>query len=105
VKCRCKIAVAFLLILVVVVPLSALGCGGGGGGGGKVTIHIGQLTDFTGAASPALKQITFITEDMIRYYNDEDVIRGVKLKLDAYDTEFDPSRYSLGYDWCKQKGG
>jgi len=103
VKCKCKIAVAFLLVLVMLVPLS-LSCGGGGGGGGKVTIHIGQLTDFTGAASPALKQITFITEDMIRYYNDENLIPGVKLKLDAYDTKFDPSRYSLGYDWCKQKG-
>jgi ABC-type branched-subunit amino acid transport system substrate-binding protein len=102
VKCKCKIAVAFLLVLVMLVPLS-LSCGGGGGGG-KVTIHIGQLTDFTGASSPALKQITFITEDMIRYYNDENVIPGVKLKLDAYDTQFDPARYSLGYDWCKEKG-
>jgi ABC-type branched-subunit amino acid transport system substrate-binding protein len=82
------------------VPLS-LSCGGEKG---VVTIHIGQLTDFTGAASPALKQITYITEDMIRYYNDENIIPGVKLKLDAYDTKFDPSRYSLGYDWCKQKG-
>jgi ABC-type branched-subunit amino acid transport system substrate-binding protein len=102
-KCKCKIAVAFLLVLVMLVPLS-LSCGGGGGGAGKVTIHIGQLTDFTGAASPALKYITFITEDMIRYYNDENLIPGVKVKLDAYDTKFDPSRYSLGYDWCKQKG-
>jgi ABC-type branched-subunit amino acid transport system substrate-binding protein len=102
VKCKCKMAVVFLLVLVMLVPLS-LSCGGGGGGG-KVTIHIGQLTDFTGASSPALKQITFITEDMIRYYNDENIIPGVKLKLDAYDTQFDPSRYSLGYDWCKQKG-
>jgi ABC-type branched-subunit amino acid transport system substrate-binding protein len=102
-KSRCKMAVAFLLILVVLVPLSALGCGGGGGGG-KVTIHIGELTDLTGAASPALKQITFITEDMIRYYNDENIIPGVKLKLDAYDTQFNPARYSLGYDWCKEKG-
>ena len=102
-KCKCKIAVAFLLVLVMLVPLS-LSCGGGGGGGGKVTIHIGQLTDFTGATSPALKYITYITQDMIRYYNDENLIPGVKLQLDAYDTKFDPARYSLGYDWCKQKG-
>ena len=102
-KCKCKVAVAFLLVLVMLVPLS-LSCGGGGGGGGKVTIHIGQLTDFTGVGSPALKPITYITEDMIRYYNDENLIPGVKLQLDAYDTKFDPSRYSLGYDWCKQKG-
>jgi len=103
VKCKCKMAVAFLLVLVMLVPLS-LSCGGGGGGGGKVTIHIGQLTDFTGAGAPALVNITYITEDMIRHYNDENIIPGVKLKLDAYDTKWDPSRFSLGYDWCKQKG-
>ena len=102
-KGKCRMAVAFLLILVMLVPIS-LSCGGGGGGGGKVTIRIGQLTDFTGVGSPALKPITYITEDMIRYYNDENVIPGVKLKLDAYDTQFNPARYSLGYDWCKDKG-
>jgi ABC-type branched-subunit amino acid transport system substrate-binding protein len=102
VKCKCKMAVAFLFVLVMLVPLAIFGCGGGEKG--VVTIRIGQLTDFTGAASPALKQITYITEDMIRYYNDNNIIPGVKLKLDAYDTQFDPSRYSLGYDWCKEKG-
>ena len=100
-KCKCKMAVAFLLVLVMLVPLS-LGCGGGGGD--KVTIHIGQLTDFTGVSSPALRQITFIAEDMIKYYNDENVIPGVKVKLDAYDTQLNPARYSLGYEWCKAKG-
>ena len=99
---KCKMAVAFLLILVMLVPLSS-SCGGDEGGG-KVTIHIGQLTDLTGPGAPALKQITYITEDMIRYYNDENIIPGVRLKLDAYDTQFNPARYSLGYDWCKQKG-
>lgn len=100
-KCKFRMVVAFLLVLVMLVPLS-LSCGNGEKG--VVTIRIGQLTDFTGAASPALRQITFITEDMIRYYNDEKIIPGVKLKLDPYDTKFDPSRYSLGYDWCKEKG-
>jgi len=101
-KCKCKMAVAFLLVLVMLLPLTAFGCGGGEKG--VVTIRIGQLTDFTGSAAPALVNITYITEDMIRYYNDENIIPGVKLKLDAYDTQFNPARYSLGYDWCKQKG-
>jgi ABC-type branched-subunit amino acid transport system substrate-binding protein len=102
VKFKCKMAVAFLLILVMLVPLS-LSCGGGGGGG-KATIHIGFLTDLTGEASPALKTITFIVQDMIRHYNDDNVIPGVRLKLDTYDTQFDASRYPLGYEWCRQKG-
>jgi hypothetical protein len=41
---------------------------------------------------------------MIRYWNDENLIPGVTLKLEAYDTQFNPARYSLGYEWCKDKG-
>lgn len=69
-KRKCKMAVAFVLILAVLVPLSSLGCGGGGDE--KVTIVIGQMTDLTGVASPALKHITRITQDIARYYNDKD---------------------------------
>jgi hypothetical protein len=83
------------------VPLSSLGCGGGGGG--KVTIVIGQMTDLTGVASPALKHITRITQDIARYYNDEDLIPGAMVKMIFYDTKFDASRYIPGYDWCKSK--
>ena len=100
-KCRCKIAAVFLLVLVMVVPLS-FGCGGGGGG--KVTITIGELTDFTGIAAPAVKTITYITQDIARYYNDENLIPGVKVKIAAYDTQYDPSRIVPGYDWCKNQG-
>jgi hypothetical protein len=100
-KCKCKIAVAFLLVLVMLVPLS-LSCGGGGGGGRTITI--GEMTDFTGISAPALKYITQIIQDVARYYNDENLIPGVRIKIAAYDTKYDASRYIPGYEWCKSKG-
>lgn len=77
-KCKCKMAVAFLLVLALLVPLS-FGCGGAGKG--VKTIHIGELTDFTGSAAPALKNITYATEDVARCYNDNNLIPGVKVKV------------------------
>jgi hypothetical protein len=102
VKCKYEMAVAFLLIVALLVPLSSLGCGGGGGE--KVTIVIGQMTDLTGIASPAFKQLTYITQDIARYYNDEGLIPGAKVDVVLYDTKYDPSRYIPGYDWLKSKG-
>jgi len=102
-KCKCKASVVFLLVLVLLVPLS-LSCGGGGGGGKGVTITIGQLTDFTGPGAPAVKTITYITQDIARYYNDENLIPGVKVKIAAYDTQFNSSRIIPGYEWCKDQG-
>ena len=100
-KYKCKMALAFLLVLVMLVPLS-LSCGGGGGG--KVTITIGELTDFTGSAAPAVKTIHYVLEDITRYYNEENLIPGVKVKIAAYDTQMDPARELIGYDWCKDRG-
>ncbi|MBM4463754.1 MAG: ABC transporter substrate-binding protein [Chloroflexi bacterium] len=102
-KCKYRMAVAFLLILALLVPLSSLGCGGGGGDE-RVTIVVGQMTDLTGIASPAFKQLTYVTQDMARYFNDEGLIPGAKIEVLPYDTKYDPSRYIPGYDWLKSKG-
>ena len=97
-----KRVAAALLVLVLLVPLS-LSCGDDGDGG-KVTITIGQLTDFTGPGAPAIKNITYVTQDVAKHYNDEELIPGVRVKIAAYDTKFDPARYPLGYEWCKMQG-
>jgi hypothetical protein len=91
------------LLSLVLVTVFLLGCGGGGEGG-KVTITIGELTDFTGSAAQAVKTIHYVLEDIARYYNEENLIPGVKVKIAAYDTQMDPARELIGYQWCKGRG-
>ena len=100
-KCKCKMAVAFLVVLALLVPLS-FGCGGGDGKG--VTITLGEITDLTGPASQALIPVHYALVDLVRYYNEEGLIPGVKLKLVTYDNAYNPSRDLPGYYWCKGKG-
>jgi hypothetical protein len=72
--------------------------------GEPVTITIGELTDLTGPASSALIPVLYATEDIVRYYNDERLIPGVKIKLAAFDNRSDPARDVPGYDWLQGKG-
>jgi len=97
-----EIAMAAILVLVLLVPLS-LGCGGGGGGG-KVTITIGDVEDLTGPSASAAQWSHITTADMVRYWNDEGLIPGVKLNLVTWDERYDPSRDLPGYEWCKERG-
>jgi len=98
-----KIVVVALLALVLAAMLLP-GCGGGGGGGGTRTITIGEINDLTGAGSSAMQYLHFALQDVIRQYNDEGLIPGVKIKLVTYDDRADPARAIPGYDWCKQQG-
>lgn len=43
-------------------------------------------------------------EDVVRYYNEEAVIPGVKINLVSYDTHYDPARTLPGWDWLKGQG-
>ena len=95
-----KVAIVSLLVLALLVPLS-FSCGGGGKG---VTITVGEITDFTGPSAPACIPMHHALEDLVRYYNDEGLIPGAKLRLISYDTRTDASRYTLAYDWCKERG-
>lgn len=69
-----------------------------------VIIVIGNLTDRTGPAAQSMQYIDLALEDSIRYYNDNDLIPGVKLKLEEYDTQYDTARVMLGYNFLKDKG-
>jgi ABC-type branched-subunit amino acid transport system substrate-binding protein len=94
------------VVCFLVLALTALfyvGCGGGGGGG-KVTITIGEITDLTGPASAAAIWSHMTAVDMVRYWNDENIISGVNLKLATWDERFDPSRDMPGYDWLRERG-
>ncbi|MFO8102359.1 MAG: ABC transporter substrate-binding protein [Dehalococcoidia bacterium] len=69
-----------------------------------VVITIGNLTDKTGVSSGPVSIIDTALEDMVEYYNDENLIPGVKLKIIAYDGQCDPSRSIPGYESLIARG-
>ena len=99
--------VSCLMVLALVTTLS-LGCGEGGGTA-KKTIVIGNLTDLTGVAAPALTPMSWGLEDMVNEINaglnpGPKLPEGVQLEVATWSTGLDPSRFIPGYEWLKQKG-
>jgi ABC-type branched-subunit amino acid transport system substrate-binding protein len=43
-------------------------------------------------------------EYVARYYNENDLIPGVELKVVNYDTKYDPARDIPGYEWVRERG-
>ena len=70
----------------------------------KATITIGHITDKTGFASSAMVTVDLGLADIIRYYNDNDLIPGIEVKLLEYDGQLDPSRDIPGWEWLKERG-
>ena len=94
-----RVAGALLALVLAVMLLP--GCGGGGK---RVTVTIGEIIDLTGPGSPALRNLHLGFVDVIKYFNDEGLIPGVKINLVTYDDRADPSRAIPGYDWCRERG-
>ena len=69
-----------------------------------VVITIGNLTDMTGVASSALNTITMVLEDVVRYYNDQNLIPGITLEVINYDGGYDPALDLAGYEELKAQG-
>ena len=69
-----------------------------------VVITIGNITDRTGPAASAFQYMDMALEDTIRYYNENNLIPGVELKLVAYDTQYDTSKIIVGYNYIMGKG-
>ena len=96
-----KRAIAFSLALFLLAGFFS-GCGGGGGEG--VVVVIGEVSDLTGPASPALSALHYGVTDMVTYYNEEGLIPGVKVKLVSYDDMANPARTIPGYEWVRERG-
>ncbi|MFC2028047.1 ABC transporter substrate-binding protein [Chloroflexota bacterium] len=69
-----------------------------------VVITIGNLTDLTGPAAATGQTITMALEDVIGYYNEQNLIPGVELDLVTYDGQLDPSKDIPGYEWLLERG-
>ncbi len=70
-----------------------------------ITITIGALTDQTGISSSALQYIDMALEDTVNYYNEKNLIPGVKLEIVKYDTVYDTSKFLTGYEYLLKKKG
>ncbi|MFC2027691.1 ABC transporter substrate-binding protein, partial [Chloroflexota bacterium] len=70
----------------------------------NITVTIGNLTDLTGPAATGMSPINTALDDLVRYFNDEDLIPGVKLEVVTYDGQLDPSKDIPGYEWLRGKG-
>jgi len=69
-----------------------------------VDIIIGNLTDLTGVSATAQQVINYALEDLVNYFNDENLIPGVNLKVVEYDTQFEAANDIPGYEYLKNKG-
>jgi len=92
-----------LLVLVMVVPL-CMSCGEDNGGKGKVKIILGENTDLSGPGSPAVITLHYCLQDMINYYNQNELIPGVEFSVVSWDNQYDPAREIPGYEWLKERG-
>ncbi|MCP4611569.1 MAG: ABC transporter substrate-binding protein [Planctomycetes bacterium] len=75
-----------------------------GNGTEDVVITIGNHSDLTGPTSNAMDSINKALDDLIEYFNDENFIPGVELKVVTYDGQMDPARDIPGYEWLREKG-
>jgi len=98
-----------LFVITILIPIIA--CGDDNGRDGltpgsteEVTITIGNLTDQTGPSANAMSPINMGLEDLVEYYNENNLIPGVKLQVINYDGQYDPSRDIPGYEWLREKG-
>lgn len=70
----------------------------------KTIITIGNYTDITGPSANASAIINMALEDMVQYYNEGDLIPGVKFEVIDYDSQVDPANDIPGYEWLKEHG-
>ena len=69
-----------------------------------VIITIGNLSDLTGVSSNAMETINMALKDTVDYYNDQNLIPGVKVEVVTYDGQWNPSNDIPGYKWLKENG-
>ena len=69
-----------------------------------VVFTIGNLTDITGPGAGSVAMVDYALDDLAEYYNENNLIPGVELKVIEYDQQMDPARDIPGYEWLLDKG-
>lgn len=69
-----------------------------------VNVTIGVFSDITGMAATAMATIDEAIADLVRYFNEENLIPGANLEVITYDTQYNPANDIPGYEWLKERG-
>ncbi len=51
-----------------------------------------------------MRIMTVVLEDLVEYYNDQNLIPGIEFEVITYDTEYNPSKDLLGYELLRDQG-
>jgi len=70
----------------------------------EVTITIGVITDKTGMAALSMQPVDQALEDLIKYFNGNELIPGARLEAIFYDGQYDPAKDIPGYEWLRERG-
>jgi len=65
---------------------------------------LGNISDITGPAAPALVVVDFALDDLIGHFNDNNLIPGLELTVETYDSQYDPGRSIPAYEWLLERG-
>jgi urea transport system substrate-binding protein len=96
---RARWASALTALTVIALALGLTACGGSSGGGGSASdggdeIVVGSLLDTTGPLNIYGKEMTNATQMAIDDINASGGVLGEKVKLDAFDTQSDDTKYT-----------
>ena len=114
IKMLSRIGMILVAIMLMALPL-LVACGGDDGKtpaptptaeptSEPVTITIGNLSDLTGPSANPMEYINMALDDLVEYYNENNLIPGVRLEVVTYDGQMDPARDIPGYEWLIEKG-
>lgn len=112
-----QLGIGILAVLLLGVPLIAA-CGGDDEEAGtatptsqsptpaakKVKITIGNHTDLTGPAAVPMEAVNAGLDDVVRHYNENNLIPGIEVEVLKYDGALDPSKDIPGWEWLKERG-
>ncbi len=109
-KCSIKVGSLILAALVLTLPLlvacssednNDLPTEDGGNATAQpeedVVIKIGHITDLTGGGAHAMSFVNSGLADAVQYFNENNLIPGVEIKILTYDNEYETSREISGY--------
>ena len=68
------------------------------------TIRIGVISDKTGASANVMQMVDSALDDLVAYFNAEELIPGVTLEVIYYDGQYQPANDIPGYERLKEQG-